>query len=98
VRTWPVPVQFSEPEKIFGGLLTLRQLGHLVFWPLFLGGLGAAAAFLPAALRVLPFVLGLGIGAAFAFVRPCHMPLDRFLWLWLLWRRRPRAYYLKGDE
>jgi hypothetical protein len=98
MRTWPVPVQLNEPEKIFGGLLDLRQLAHLLAWPLLLGGLGAAALFLPAALRLLPLGLGLAIGAAFAFARPHHMPLDRYLWLWWRWRRRPRFYYLRGDE
>ncbi|MGB9792595.1 MAG: PrgI family mobile element protein [Thermacetogeniaceae bacterium] len=97
MRSWPVPIQMeSSEERIIGGFMTLRQLGYLIAGAC-LGGLAAALP-LPAALRLVAFLMFLLLGAALAFAPACGMPLDVFLFRLLKWRRSRREMSLRGDD
>jgi hypothetical protein len=96
-RTWRVPVQIVEEERVIGGRWTVRQGVYL----LAVGpGLGGLLALIPApvAVRLLLFGLGVAVGAAPAYGRLYNMSLDTFLWRWWKWRRSPRRMYLRGDD
>lgn len=96
-RTWGVPVQITEDERVIGGRWTLRQGVYLVPVGLGLGGLLALIPS-PIAIRLTLFVFGVAVGAVFAYGRLHHMPLDTFLLRYWQWRTGPRLLHLRGDD
>lgn len=87
---FPVPIQSDEEEKLFGGILTVRQMAYLVSG-------GSLAAFLaalpwPAWARV-PLSLALAAAAlALAFLRVGGVRLDRYLLFLFAYLRRQREF------
>lgn len=78
MKTYPVPVQFAGEEKIFGGMLTLRQC----CWLFLFTGLGlAGASLLPVSIvfRVVIFVVCAACGVALAFLPIAGVSLDIYL-------------------
>ena len=53
MRSWPVPIQVTEDEKIFGGVMSFKQLGYLALF-FCIGGAGAAIP-LPLFVRIAVF-------------------------------------------
>lgn len=87
---FPVPIQSDEEEKLFGGILTVRQMIYLVAG----GSLAAfAAAFpLPAWVRVMLALAVIAGATALAFVKTDGVRLDRYLLLYAAYRRRQREF------
>lgn len=93
MRSFPVPIQITEDEKIFGGHLSLRQMAYLFI-------IGPGLGFIVAALipfggittDAILFLIGFLIGAALAFVKIYDTSLDVYLWYAIKWLRSPRIY------
>lgn len=98
MRVYPVPVQAQGEERVIGGYLTLRQFAYVVLGVALGGGLSFGALFfLPVLVKLflaVPFAVA---GLLLAFVTVDGAGLDRRLWYWFLWRRRPKRYCWKGD-
>ncbi len=78
MRSYPVPVQFTGEEKVFSGVLTLRQL----VWLFLSVGLGLAGAFLlpvSIVLRLVVFCVFSLCGVALAFLPIAGVSLDIYL-------------------
>jgi len=94
MRSWPVPVQIAGEEKVFGGILSLRQLGWLVAGI----GLGIAVAVVapvPLLWRFVFFSFFALIGFLLCFVRVINLSADVALWRLNQWWRRERKLTLK---
>jgi len=97
MRSWPVPVQITDEEKIIGGVLTLRQLVYMI------AGLavgGALAAVIPtwALLRFLIYLVFQIGGFALALCQVKDMSLDSYLVHYWKWKHSARSFILKGDN
>lgn len=100
MRMFPVPMDLTEEEKTVGGFLSIRQVVYL------LGAVASAALFYvvfstlgaPLWLRVPAAVLLVIAGIYLAFGRPSDVPADRYLVMWVQYRRREKEFCWRGDE
>lgn len=94
MRDWPMPIQITEEEKIFSGILTLRQL----LW-LFLGfGCGLVGAFVPPVSPAFMFIIFVFVslaGCLFAFLPVAGVSLDIYFHRLFLFRRRNTKLFLR---
>lgn len=100
MRLFPVPMDLTEEEKTVGGVLSIKQVVYLLSG----GFLSVLALIILFALRV-PFWLGALLSAPLfifslyvAFGRPADTPADLYLYLWYLYRKREKNYFLRGDS
>lgn len=91
VDRFPVPIQSDEEEKLFGGVLTIRQMIYVIAG-------GSLAAFmavfpLPVFFKV-TFALVIIIGAvSLAFVKIEGVRLDRYLLFYMTYGKRQREFF-----
>jgi len=93
---YDVPMEFSDEDKIIGGVLSLRQISYL--------GIAACLdlgifffTFLPLVVRaafMIPFPL-IAVVLAF-FEHPDHGRLDKLLFAYIQFIRRPKEYVQGG--
>lgn len=95
MRSWPVPIQVTEDEKIFGGVMSFKQLGYLALF-FCIGGAGAAIP-LPLFVRIVVFLLMMCIGCVVAFGEWQNIKIDTLVKLWIRRQLRPKKLYLEGD-
>lgn len=100
MRSFSVPIQITEEEKIFGGHLSLRQMAYVfMLGPCIGAGLASICPFGGMPANAILFVIGLTIGMAFAFVKIHEMGLDTYLWLAFKWWRSPKVYtWIDGGD
>lgn len=92
-----IPAEFESEEKLFGGILTLKQFVFLAAG----GTVGAVSVTLPLPLVLRLFLFGLffSVGAALAFVKVWDMTLPVFLFRLVRYRRRPRkVLFITGNQ
>ncbi|MFD1362735.1 PrgI family protein [Lentibacillus salinarum] len=95
---YDVPMEFDAEDKIIGGKLSLRQVAYIGVAGLIDTGIWFLG-FLPAAVRLIlmaPITVG-ALGMAF-FEHPEHGRLDKFLWNYYRYIKRPKAYVRGGDS
>jgi len=97
MRSFPVPIQLDDEERIIGGKLSLRQILYIITG-LAVGGASFGLVFLPVLARLFLFFIMNCFGLVFAFVKIHELRADQYLYLYLKWRRSPRALYLKGEN
>ena len=97
MRSWPVPVQMTEDEKMVGGVLTLKQLGYMLAG-LALGGTAAGVFRLPGIMRFVIYFVIQAFGFALALCQVSYTPLDNYLINAWRWWRSPRQLVFRGDE
>ena len=88
MRSFPIPMELTEEEKIMGGVLSKRQIAYV------LGGIVIAAVLfgiMPKLwLRFVSAILGLGIAGALSFVKIDDIGLDRYLYQLVRWGTSPK--------
>lgn len=97
MRAFPVPVQITEEERVIGGMLTLRQLLYITLGVV-LGGLVFLLTFLPVIIRLFIFVMIVLASTVLAFIKIHDLRADQYLYLYVKWKKSPRAIYLKGEN
>lgn len=98
MRTYPVPLQIENEERLIGGFLSLRQLIYLILGAVLGSGAAFGALFLPVSLRFVLFCVFAGAGAVMALVLVQDESMDVYLWRWLVWMADQREFYWEGDE
>ena len=108
MRTYKVPVELDEEEKVIGGVFTLRQIGYIAT----LGGIGMIVGFiLPIhifGVALITVILGM-IGAALGFLKvnigresksidmDQGINIDTFLFQWVRFKFTPKTLiYRRG--
>lgn len=93
-----VPMEFSDEDKIIGGILSLRQIAYLVIAACLDLGI-FFLSFLPWVVRValmIPFPL---VAVVLAFIEhPDHGRIDKLLFAYLRFMRRPKQYVQGGKQ
>jgi hypothetical protein len=100
LRTFPTLQEFSDEEKTFGGVISFRQFAYL-FASSVAGGLLSVllwGAGVPGWAAAFPALLLVGAGAAMAFLTFDGVGLDRWIYLYFRYRRRPRVYVLRLED
>lgn len=97
MRNWPVPIQITEDEKTFGGVMSFKQIAWLGLF-FCIGGAAGFSLPLPIPVRFSVFVVIMCLGCVVAFGELWNIKADKLIFLWLKWRLKPRRLYLRGDE
>lgn len=97
MRAFPVPVQITEEEKLFGGMLSLRQLLYIIAG-VCLGGLSFLIIFMPVVIRLFIFLIMSCLGPLIAFIPIYHMRADQFIFRYIKWKCSSNSLYLRGHK
>lgn len=94
MRTFNIPFEVQEEDKIFGGYLSIRQVLYL-----FIAALGIRLFWVPVpfVLRIAGFVAVAGIMLAFAFLKVNGVQFDLYTLTWAKFHLRKKRYFF-GEE
>lgn len=88
--SFPVPVQSDEEEKLFGGLLTIRQMVYLLLAAISV--FASSISPMPMWLKVICDLIVAVFGISLAFVRADNVTLDRYIVLTIAYYSRQRQF------
>ena len=97
MRAFKVPVQITDEEKLFGGILSLRQFLY-IFTGFALGGLFFTLSFMPVLVRLFLFLTIFIAGIGMALIPIKDMRADQYIYYLIKWKRSPKEiYYIRSE-
>ena len=98
MRAFRVPVQITDEEKLFGGILSLRQFLY-IFVGFALGGLAFTLSFMPVLVRLFLFLIVFVTGIGIAMIPIKDMRADQYIYYYTRWKKSPmKIFYIRSER